>query len=47
MKIPKRRRNRAVGFMDEGEVVSKKIRSEEVLMNEYKQILEWATFQIE
>ena len=47
MKIPKRRRNRAVGFMDEDEVVSKKIILEEVLMNEYKQILEWATFQIE
>ena len=47
MKIPKKRRNRAAGFMDEDEVISKKIRSEEVLMEDYEQILEQATFQIE
>ena len=33
--------------MDEEEVISKKIRSEEVLMEDYEQILEQATFQIE
>ena len=47
MKIPKKRRYRAAGFMDEDEVISKKIRSEEVLMEDYEQILEQATFQIE
>ena len=47
MKIPKKRRNRAAGFTDEDEVISKKIRSEEVLMEDYEQILEQATFQIE
>ena len=46
MKIPKKRRNRAAGFMDEDEVISKKIRSEEVLMKEYQQILEQATFEL-
>ena len=34
MKIPKKQRNRAAGSMDEDEVVSKKTRSEEVLMEE-------------
>ena len=47
MKIPKKRRYRAAGFMDEDEVISKKPRSGEVLMEEYEQILEQATFQIE
>ena len=46
-KIPKKRQNRAAGFMNEDEVISKKIRSEEVLMEDYEQILEQATFQIE